>query len=365
MRPPFTPRLFTLETEHGKIDGPQFMPVGTRATVKALTPRDLKEAGATMILGNTYHLYLRPGHKLVEKLGGLHRFMNWDGPILTDSGGFQVFSLSQIRKVREDGVEFQSHLDGSKHFFTPELSMEIQASLGADVVMAFDECPAYTGDKNAVAESMHRTLRWARRCRDYKLKSHQKLFGIVQGGMFPDLRQECAEKLATMGFDGYAIGGLSIGEPVKLMHEMARTTAPFLPKDKPRYLMGVGRPEDLIVGVAAGIDLFDCVMPTRNARNGQLFTSEGRVNIKNLKYAEDHRPLDVNCDCYACKNFSRAYLRHLFIAGEILGSVLNTIHNIHFYLSLMRKLRAAIVENRFDVLAPSLYNFSDQVNPEQ
>ena len=352
---PFTPRLRRLETTHGVLDGPQFMPVGTQATVKALTPRDLKAAGAQMILGNTYHLYMRPGHKLIEKLGGLHEFMKWDGPILTDSGGFQVFSLSAIRKVKEDGVEFQSHLDGSKHFFTPELSMEIQASLGSDVVMAFDECPPFTDDKDTVVKSMERTLRWARRCRDYKLKPHQKLFGIVQGGMFLDLRQECTEKLKEMGFDGYAIGGLAIGEPIALTHEMVRHVAPLLPTDKPRYLMGVGRPQDLIVATAHGIDMFDCVMPTRNARNGQLFTSQGKVNIKNAKYAEDASPLDPQCACYTCQTFTKAYLRHLFVAGEMLSAVLNTIHNISYYLALMGQLRESIEQNRFDETATALY----------
>jgi len=354
--PPFSPRLFSFETAHGPLTGPQFMPVGTQATVKALTPRDLKDAGAQMILGNTYHLYLRPGHKLIERMGGLHQFMGWDGPILTDSGGFQVFSLSSLRKVKEEGVEFQSHLDGSRHFFTPELSMEIQVSLGSDVVMAFDECPPFTEDKKVIAASMERTLRWAQRCRDYKLKPHQKLFGIVQGGMFTDLRQECLARLERMGFDGYAIGGLAIGEPIALTHEMVRQVAPLLPKDKPRYLMGVGRPEDLIVASSYGIDMFDCVMPSRNARNGQLFTSKGKVNIKNARYIEDQSPLDPNCGCYTCKNFTKAYLRHLFVAGEILSSMLNTLHNISFYLSLMGKLRAAIAENRFDEVARALYN---------
>ncbi len=358
-------RLFTFQTEHGEITAPQFMPVGTQATVKAVLPRDLKEIGAQMILGNTYHLYLRPGHKLIEKLGGLHRFMNWDGPILTDSGGFQVFSLSKLNKVTDEGVEFQSHIDGSRHFFNPELSMEIQASLGSDVVMAFDECPAYTEDKTVVAKSMERTLRWAQRCRDYKLKSHQKLFGIVQGGMFTDLRQECLERLVAMGFDGYAIGGLSIGEPVEIMHKMTQAVAPLLPKDKPRYLMGVGRPQDLIVGVASGIDIFDCVMPTRNARNGQLFTSIGKLNIKNAKYTEDASPLDSECECYTCKNYSKAYLRHLFITQEILSSTLNSIHNLAFYLTVMRTLRSSIPksskENRFDEAAHSLYKKLDHV----
>lgn len=353
--PPFCPRLFTLETAHGPLSGPQFMPVGTAATVKALTPRDLKDCGAQMILGNTYHLYLRPGHSRIERLGGLHQFMNWDGPILTDSGGFQVFSLAALNKVTDDGVEFQSHIDGSKHFFTPELSMEIQRALGSDVVMAFDECPPFTEDKKLVSQSMERTLRWAQRCRDFKLKPHQKLFGIIQGGMFVDLRMECMERLQAIGFDGYAIGGLSIGESVETMHKMVRAVAPHMPSDKARYLMGVGRPEDLIVGAAYGLDMFDCVMPTRNARNGQLFTSEGKINIKNAKYIDDAGALDPKCDCYTCKNFSRAYLRHLFVAGEILSGMLNSLHNIHFYLSLMRSLREAISQNRFDEVAASLY----------
>ena len=325
--PPFAPRSFSFQTAHGPVDGPQFMPVGTKATVKGLTPRDLKEAKAQMILGNTYHLFIRPGHKLIERLGGLHEFMRWDGPILTDSGGFQVFSLSKLNKVKEDGVEFQSHLDGQKHFLTPELSMEIQAALGSDVVMAFDECPAFSSDKAKVAKSMELTLRWAQRCRDYKLKPHQKLFGIIQGGMFEDLRAECTERLVAMGFDGYAIGGLSIGEPVDVMHKMVRAVAPLMPADKPRYLMGVGRPEDLLVGVAYGIDIFDCVMPTRNARNGTLFTSRGRVNIKNATFMEDTAPLDPSCECYTCQNFTKAYLRHLFTTGELLALTLNSLHN--------------------------------------
>jgi queuine tRNA-ribosyltransferase len=361
LKPPYEPRCFDFETAHGVVNAPQFMPVGTVATVKALTPRDLLEANAQMILGNTYHLYLRPGHKIIEKLGGLHKFMNWHRPILTDSGGFQVFSLSKIRKVVDDGVEFRSHIDGSKHFFTPELSMEIQASLGSDVVMAFDECPPFTDNKDIVAKSMERTLKWARRCRDYKLKPHQKLFGIIQGGMFLDLREECLERLVAMGFDGYAIGGLSIGEPLWLMHKMVRAIAPKMPKDKLRYLMGVGRPQDLIVGVSCGVDVFDCVMPTRNARNGSLFTSQGKINIKNAKYILDESPLDPNCDCYTCKNFTKAYLRHLFVSGEILASILNTIHNITFYLSLMKKLRQAIKENNFKEVAEKL--MQDVSNP--
>ncbi len=332
-------RRISFTTEHGTIECPQFMPVGTQATVKALTPQQLKDAGAQTVLANTYHLYLRPGHQTVEKLGGLHSFMGWDRPILTDSGGFQVFSLASLRKVTDAGVEFQSHLDGSRHFFSPELSMEIQKSLGSDIVMAFDECPPYTLDKKQIAQSMERTLNWAKQCRNFKLKPHQKLFGIVQGGMFLDLRQECIEKLISIDFDGYALGGLSIGEPIEQMYEVVKNVTPFLPEDKPRYLMGVGTPEDLIFGVKCGIDLFDCVMPTRNARNGQLFASTGKINIKNAQYAEDPNPLDPKCNCYTCKNFSRAYLRHLYVAKEILSATLNSIHNISYYLNLMKTLR--------------------------
>lgn len=342
LQEPFSPRVFSFETEHGTVHGPQFMPVGTRATVKALTPRDLKEAGAEMILGNTYHLFLRPGHQLIERRGGLHKFMNWQGPILTDSGGFQVFSLAKIRKIKEEGVEFQSHIDGAKFLMTPELSMEIQRALGSDVVMVFDECPPHNLDKAAVAKSMELTLRWAKRCRDYKLKPHQKLFGIIQGGMFEDLREECLERLVAIGFDGYAIGGLSIGEPPEVMHRMVRHIAPKMPKDKPRYLMGVGRPEDLLVGLAYGVDIFDCVMPTRNARNGTLFSSSGKINIKNATFAEDDGPLDPHCSCYTCTNFSRAYLRHLTLVGEMLGAQLNTLHNISFYLNWMKQWRQVV-----------------------
>ncbi len=359
LKPPFHPRLHTIKLSRGEITAPQFMPVGTQGSVKTLTHDQVKKTGAQVVLANTYHLYMRPGHKLIEKLGGLHKFINWEKPILTDSGGFQVYSLAKIRKVKDDGVEFQSHLDGSRHFFTPELSMEIQKSLGSDIVMTFDECPAYTDDKKIVAESMQKTIKWAQRCRDYKLQPHQKLFGIVQGGMFEDLRAECAEKLVAMGFDGYAIGGLSIGEPIHMLHKMTRVIAPMLPKDKPRYLMGVGRPQDLIVGVSAGIDIFDCVMPSRNARNGQLFTSTGKINIKNARFAESNEPLDAECTCYTCQNHSRAYLRHLFVAAEMSSAVLNTIHNIHFYLNLMSKLRRAIEENRFDEIATSLYNLME------
>jgi queuine tRNA-ribosyltransferase len=334
---------------------PTFMPVGTVGSVKSVTPAELRQVGAQIILGNTYHLYLRPGHRRVEKLGELQKFMAWDGPILTDSGGFQVFSLAALNKIDDEGVTFQSHLDGSTHRFTPELSMEIQGALGSDVVMAFDECPPYPATREQVERAMRRTLRWAERGLAYPLKPHQARFGIVQGGLFEDLRAQSAAELTALPFDGFAIGGLSIGETPELMQKMAAHTAPRLPADKPRYLMGVGRPEDLVEGVRAGIDLFDCVMPTRNARNGQLFTSRGKVNIKNLKYAEDEGPLDPDCGCETCALYSRAYLRHLFVAGEMLSARLNTLHNLSFYLGIMRQMREAILKDTFDDWVKTFY----------
>jgi queuine tRNA-ribosyltransferase len=315
----------------------------------------LKEVGAKIVLGNAYHLYLRPGHKLIEEQGGLHKFMGWDGAILTDSGGFQVMSLSALTKKSEAGVEFASHLDGSKHLITPEKSMEIQRALGSDIVMCFDECLGHPAERDAVRKSMELTTRWAKRCREVELKPHQGLFGILQGGMYPDLRKEHMQALLEIPFEGYAIGGLSVGESPELLWEMVHASAPLLPADKPRYLMGVGRPEDLVESVAAGIDIFDCVMPTRNARNGAIFTSRGKINIRNAKYSNDSGPLDEECGCYTCRNFSRAYLRHLHNAGEILGSTLNTIHNIYFYLDLMRRIRNAIQEKRFDDFRRSFY----------
>jgi queuine tRNA-ribosyltransferase len=334
---------------------PMFMPVGTVGSVKGITPGDLRGMGAQIILGNTYHLYLRPGHKRVEKLGELSKFMSWDGPILTDSGGFQVFSLSALNKIDDEGVTFQSHLDGSTHRFTPELSMEIQCALGSDVVMAFDECPPYPATPEQVSRAMRRTLQWAERGLKYSLKPHQSRFGIIQGGLFEDLRRQSAQELTQLPFDGFAIGGLSIGETPELMQKMAAYVAPLMPKDKPRYLMGVGRPQDLVEGVRAGIDLFDCVMPTRNARNGQLFTSQGKVNIKNLRYAEDESPLDPECGCETCTGYTRAYLRHLFTANELLSARLNTIHNLSYYLGLMRQMREAILKDAFDDWANSFY----------
>ncbi|MCM2278667.1 MAG: tRNA guanosine(34) transglycosylase Tgt [Oligoflexia bacterium] len=334
---------------------PMFMPVGTAGTVKAMTTAELRSIGAQIILGNTYHLYLRPGHERVERLGELHKFMNWDGPILTDSGGFQVFSLAGLNKIDDEGVTFQSHIDGSSHRFTPELSMEIQRALASDIVMAFDECPPYPATPEQVRAAMKRTVKWAERGLEVPMKPHQTRFGIIQGGLYEELRAQSAREITALPFDGFAIGGLSIGETPELMQKMAYYTAPLLPQDKPRYLMGVGRPEDLVEGVRAGIDLFDCVMPTRNARNGQLFTSRGKVNIKNSKYADDPAPLDPECPCEACTQYSRAYLRHLFIAGEVLSARLNTLHNLTYYIRLMGQMRSAILENRFDDWTKAFY----------
>jgi queuine tRNA-ribosyltransferase len=334
---------------------PVFMPVGTLGTVKAVTTAELEQMGAQIILGNTYHLYLRPGHDRVERLGELHRFMNWKGPILTDSGGFQVFSLSELNQVDDDGVTFSSHLDGSSHRFTPELSMEIQRGLGSDIVMAFDECPPYPATREQVLAAMRRTVSWAERGLKVPLKPHQARFGIIQGGLFEDLREQHLREITALPFDGFAIGGLSIGETPGLMQKMAQFVAPRMPRERPRYLMGVGRPQDLVEGVRGGVDMFDCVMPTRNARNGQLFTSRGKVNIKNARFADDAGPLDPECPCEACTKHSRAYLRHLFVCGELLSARLNTIHNLTFYLGLMRQMREAILENRFDDWVKTFY----------
>jgi len=324
------------------------MPVGTQATVKTLSPVDLKDIGAEIILSNTYHLFLRPGHELIRDFGGLHGFMKWDRPILTDSGGFQVHSLAELRKITEEGVSFQSHLDGgAKHFITPEYAVEIQEALGADIIMAFDECTPYPATRDYAHESLQRTLRWAKRCGAAKKDTGQALFGIVQGGMYPDLRKESAEALVDIGFNGYALGGLSVGETKPMMHEMIEASVPSLPADQPRYLMGVGTPEDLVEGVDRGIDMFDCVMPTRNARNGTFFTSFGKLVIRNARYERDPEPIDPECGCYTCRTFSRAYLRHLFNAGEVLALRLGTIHNLFFYLELMRKVRASIEQGRF------------------
>ncbi|MCC0660852.1 MULTISPECIES: tRNA guanosine(34) transglycosylase Tgt [unclassified Clostridioides] len=340
-------RLGRLHTPHGIIETPIFMPVGTQATVKSMTPEELKEIGSQIILSNTYHLYMRPGHELIKKAGGLHKFMNWDKPILTDSGGFQVFSLGPLRKIKEEGVEFRSHLDGSKHFLTPEKAMEIQNALGSDIMMAFDECAPYPADREYVKNSLERTTRWLKRCKDaHNNTDKQALFGIIQGGMYKDLREQSAKEITSIDLPGYAIGGLSVGEPKPLMYDVLEHTTPFMPKDKPRYLMGVGSPDDLVEGVIRGVDMFDCVLPTRIARNGTAMTSQGKVVVRNATYAEDFTPLDPECDCYTCKNYSRAYIRHLVKANEILGARLITTHNLHFLLNLMKQIRQAIMEDR-------------------
>ncbi|QQY78763.1 queuine tRNA-ribosyltransferase [Keratinibaculum paraultunense] len=340
-------RLGLLETPHGIVETPIFMPVGTKATVKTMTPEEVKALGAQIILSNTYHLYLRPGHKLIEEAGGLHEFMNWHGPILTDSGGFQVFSLGDLRKITEEGVEFRSHIDGSKHFISPEKSIEIQNSLGSDIMMAFDECTHYPATYEYAKESMKRTTRWAKRCKNFhKDWERQGLFGIIQGGMYKDLRRQSVQDIVSMDFSGYAIGGLSVGEPKELMYEMLEFTTPLLPKDKPRYLMGVGTPDYLFEAVINGIDMADCVLPTRIARNGTVITSRGKLTIRNAKYSRDFSKLDPECDCYTCKNYTRAYIRHLFNVNEILGPRLTTIHNLYFLIKLMENIRKAIKEDR-------------------
>jgi queuine tRNA-ribosyltransferase len=339
-------RLGRMTTGHGVVETPAFMPVGTQGAVKAVTPDELLRCGAQIVLSNTYHLFLRPGHETIRDLGGLHRFMAWDGPILTDSGGFQVFSLEGLRTIDESGVRFRSHLDGAPCELTPESSMAIQAALGSDVVMAFDECPALPAPREAVEAAVARTSRWARRSRD-AYAGPGVPFGIVQGGTHDDLRERSAAQITAIDFAGYAVGGVSVGEPPEAIARVARFTAERLPASKPRYLMGVGRPEDLVAGVASGIDLFDCVMPTRNARNGTLFTSEGKVNIKREEYRRDPRALDPACGCETCRRYSRAYLRHLYVSNEILASRLNTIHNLAFYLGLMAAMRAAIAAGTF------------------
>jgi queuine tRNA-ribosyltransferase len=329
------------------------MPVATRATVKALTPRQVEECGASVVLANTYHLMLRPGAERIARAGGLHRFMRWPRPILTDSGGFQVASLASLRRVDEEGVTFRSHLDGSSHLITPERAIAIQEQLGSDIAMVLDECVLYPCDRVRAQDAAGRTARWAERSRRARRRSDQAVFGIVQGGSFAEERRASASAIVALDFDGYAIGGLAVGEPQGLMLELVELTAELLPWHRPRYLMGVGTPLDILESVRRGVDLFDCVMPTRNARNGTLFTSRGRISIKNARFAEDYEPLDPDCPCYTCQAFSRAYLRHLFVAGEMLAATLNTIHNLTFYLGLMSGARAAIAEDRFEAYARS------------
>lgn len=343
-------RLATFDTPHGAIDMPAFAPVGTQANVKTLEPRDLTELGCQLILSNTYHLYLRPGHELVQRMGGLHGFMRWNGPILTDSGGYQVFSLAHQRKLAEEGVTFRSHIDGSSHFFTPEKVMDVEQALGADIAMVLDVCPTPTVRAD-VEIAVERTQRWAERCRAYHTRPDQALFGIVQGGVFGDLRARSIEGLAPLDFPGYAVGGLAVGETKEEMYATLDATMPLMPVDKPRYLMGVGSPEDIVEAVARGIDMFDCVLPTRIARNGALFTPFGRINMRNLQYAEDESPVQEGCQCYTCRTFSRAYLRHLYKAGEITALRLGTIHNVHFLMELMRQIRAALAEGRYATFA--------------
>ncbi|MEW6067891.1 MAG: tRNA guanosine(34) transglycosylase Tgt [Nitrospirota bacterium] len=372
-------RACVIKTDRGAINTPVFMPVGTQGSVKAMSPEELKEIGAEIILCNTYHLYLRPGHEIVSSLGGIHKFMNWDKPILSDSGGFQVFSLSALRKIEGKGVYFKSHLDGSMHFIGPEEAMRIQASLGSDIAMVLDDCPPYPSSYEYAIESLERTIKWAAECKEYHKKmkeagqipprppllkggegglqkhescianreSVQQLFGIIQGSLYEELRRRSAEELVDIGFDGYAAGGLSVGEPKDEMYEIIYFTAPLLPPDKPRYLMGIGELKDVLVGVEAGFDMFDCVMPTRNARNGTLFTSSGRISIKREEFKSDSNPLDPNCNCYTCRNYSKGYLRHIFLSKEILSMRLNTIHNLYFYFNFFKNMRKSIAEGRF------------------
>jgi len=349
-------RLGKITTPHGEIHTPVFMPVGTQATVKALTPEEVAgQIRAEVILCNTYHLYLRPGHEVIERLGGLHRFMNWQRPILTDSGGFQIYSLSALRKISDEGAVFQSHLDGSKHFLTPERAIEIQQALGADIIMCLDECISYPSSVQDAAAAAERTTVWAARCRESHRTAGQALFGIVQGGMHKELREKSARELQQIGFDGYALGGLSVGESTEMMLDIVEHAVPLLPENRPRYLMGVGKPADLVECVGRGIDMFDCVLPTRNARNGMLFTRRGNVLIKNARYRDDERPLDEQCACYTCRNYSRAYLRHLYMAKEILSYRLNTLHNLFYFTTLLEGLREALHEGTFAEFRHNFY----------
>ncbi|MFC1546311.1 tRNA guanosine(34) transglycosylase Tgt [bacterium] len=343
-------RLGELNTAHGKVKTPVFMPVGTQGTVKTLSKEELEQCGVEIILNNTYHLYLRPGRDVIKKAGGIHKFINWDKPILSDSGGFQVFSLGALRRVKKGGVEFASHIDGTKYLFTPENVISFQLDMGVDISMCFDECVAYPADYGYVKHSVNLTTEWAEKCRTVfkdKKNNGQYLYGIIQGGMYKDLRKKSAEEIMNIGFDGYSIGGLSVGEPKHEMYEVLNNLMPLLPEESPHYLMGIGTPEDIWECAGLGIDMFDCVMPTRNARNGTLFTSSGKISIRNAPYKEDFSPLDSECDCYTCRNYSRAYLHHLFRAGEILGLRLNTLHNIYFMIRLISKIRESIENNTF------------------
>ena len=349
-------RAGLLQTAHGAVETPVFMPVGTLATVKSLSPEELLDCGTQIILGNTYHLYLRPGCEVIRRFSGLHGFMHWDRPILTDSGGFQVFSLAKLRKINEEGVIFQSHIDGSEHILTPEKSIEIQIGLGSDIIMCLDECIKYPAGRDYTRDALELTTRWAKRCKKaWENNGGNALFGIVQGGMMKDLREISADALVEIGFNGYAIGGLSVGEPKDIMLEMADFTLPRLPDNKPKYVMGVGTPEDLIELVALGADMFDCVMPTRNARNGQMFTKYGTINICNSSFKYDTEPIESGCKCYTCRNYSRAYLRHLYMAKELLAYRLNTIHNIYYYMSVMKRMRRAICQGEFDEFRKDFY----------
>ncbi len=349
-------RTGIVETKRGVINTPAFMPVGTQGTVKAMAPEELNEMGAEIILCNTYHLYLRPGHEIIHNIGGLHKFINWSNPILTDSGGFQVYSLASLRKITEEGVEFRSHIDGSLCFIGPQKAMEIQAALGSDITMAFDECTPYPAEYEYAVKSLELTTKWAKSCKEYhdtayshlQVSSSPSLFGIVQGGMYKDLRRRSLEDLLKIGFDGYAVGGLSVGEPKKEMHEIIEFICPLMPPEKPRYLMGIGDLLDVLAAVESGFDMFDCVMPTRNARNGTLFTSKGRISIKRTEFKSDPDSLDPDCNCYTCRNYSKAYLRHLFLSKEILSMRLNTIHNLYFYLNFFRNMREAINNKTFE-----------------
>ncbi len=358
-------RAGLISTFHGDIPTPIFMPVGTRASVKTMWQSQLSEIGAKIILGNTYHLYLRPGHELIGRIGDLHTFMSWKGPILTDSGGYQVFSLSKLNKVSEEGVRFQSHLDGSTHMLSPEKSMEIQRALGSDIVMAFDECPELPATYGRLKESMELTVRWAKRSRDFELRPYQNLFGIIQGGLHLDLRSQCLEQLREMNFEGFALGGLSVGEKNQEMLEFLDQFVCQMPRERPRYLMGVGTPIDVLQGIRLGLDMFDCVLPTRNARNGQLLTQHGPLNIKKERFKEDLLPPDPDCECKVCKTYSRAYLRHLFMVGEFLAGSLATYHNLYFYLNMVQKAREAILsekEEAFDEYFDKFYNLYTSKN---